>query len=366
MKKLPLRFAAVFCAVLLLSYVVALFRPEEKTQEKSEQRETRSLTSPKVHPLHAKGLARCIGVSNSRFRDLFGEPGSRIDSVEGVEWWNYEINGNDYVRVGIDKYTKKVCDIIELSSRLDQPVSVGMKMSQVLKKTTLYANFALEVNEQQVQIELSEHDLNNHPLVSFDNGSYAILDFAPGRGRKVYAIHYLDRNELLKGEYYRVLSKTPLPSRYTGSIDWERHDDEFGNDLVSQLNVKRLQAGRVPVECDYNAGCTALDVLNLLTESPEKYLGKGELAKYRRMQAETFEETGIFFRVPGNAPKALLRDAGVPKEFSVYVVGPVLTNTVFYTDNKLYESVWKPLCSPKTGKVGVAFRKTLAVIVVGN
>lgn len=56
-------------------------------------------------------------------------------------------------------------------------------MEQVLKKTTLYANFAFEVNEQTSQIELSEYDLNNHPLVSFDNGSYAILDFTSRKRR---------------------------------------------------------------------------------------------------------------------------------------------------------------------------------------
>ncbi|WP_334116784.1 CAP-associated domain-containing protein [Ligilactobacillus sp.] len=204
MKKLLLRFTLVFLAVLTISYAAAPFDSSNGEHEKTERSRTRNLTSPKIQALHTEGLARYIGVSNSYFKDKFGEPDEKIDSVEGVEWWNYDVNQNDYLRVGIDKYTKKVCDIIELSAKLKQQLSVGMSMDQVLKKTTLYANFAFDVNEQTAQIELSEYDLNNHPLVSFDNGSYAILDFMPGKRKAVYAIHYLDKNELLKGKYYKV------------------------------------------------------------------------------------------------------------------------------------------------------------------
>ena len=261
---------------------------------------------------------------------------------------------------------KKVCDIIELSAKLGQQLSVGMSMEQVLKKTTLYANFAFDVNEQTAQIELSEYDLNNHPLVSFDNGSYAILDFTPRKKKVVYAIHYLDKNELLRGKYYRVLSKTPLPSRYVSKIDWEKHDGDFSKDLVSQLNVKRLQEGKVPVEYDYNAECVALDLMNSLEANPRKYLSKKEFEEYRLIRAETFENTRIFYRVPKNISKDLMKDADVSSDYRVYIAGPILTNTLFYTDNNLYENIWKTLSDSKTEKISVVFRKTLVVIVVEN
>lgn len=70
------------------------------------------MTSPKIQSLHTEGLARYIGVSNSYFKDKFGEPDEKIDSIEGVEWWNYDVNQNDYLRVGIDKYTKKSATLL--------------------------------------------------------------------------------------------------------------------------------------------------------------------------------------------------------------------------------------------------------------
>ena len=307
MKRLLLRFMLVFLAVLTISYAAAPFDSSDGGHEKTERSRTRNLTSPKIQSLHTEGLARYIGVSNSYFKDKFGEPDEKIDSIEGVEWWNYDVNQNDYLRVGIDKYTK-----------------------------------------------------------SFDNGSYAILDFTPRKKKVVYAIHYLDKNELLRGKYYRVLSKTPLPSRYVSKIDWEKHDGDFSKDLVSQLNVKRLQEGKVPVEYDYNAECVALDLMNSLEANPRKYLSKKEFEEYRLIRAETFENTRIFYRVPKNISKDLMKDADVSSDYRVYIAGPILTNTLFYTDNNLYENIWKTLSDSKTEKISVVFRKTLVVIVVEN
>lgn len=107
MKRILLRFMLVFLAVLTISYAAAPFDSSDGGHEKTERSRTRNLTSPKIQSLHTEGLARYIGVSNSYFKDKFGEPDEKIDSIEGVEWWNYDVNQNDYLRVGIDKYTKK-------------------------------------------------------------------------------------------------------------------------------------------------------------------------------------------------------------------------------------------------------------------
>ena len=53
-------------------------------------------------------------------------------------------------------------------------------------------------------------------------------------------------------------------------------------------------------------------------------------------------------------------------DYRVYIAGPILTNTLFYTDNNLYENIWKTLSDSKTEKISVVFRKTLVVIVVEN
>ncbi|WP_334116785.1 hypothetical protein [Ligilactobacillus sp.] len=155
-----------------------------------------------------------------------------------------------------------------------------------------------------------------------------------------------------------------MPSRYVSKIDWGKHDGDFSKDLISQLNVKRLQEGNVPVEYDYNAECAALDLMNRLEANPKKYLSKKEFEEYRLIRAETFENTRIFYRVPKNISKALLKDADVSSGYRVYLAGPILTNTLFYTDNNLYGNIWKPLSSSKTEKIGVVFKKTLVIIVV--
>lgn len=71
---------------------------QTEDMKKTERSRTRNLTSPKIQSLHTEGLARYIGVSNSYFKDKFGEPDEKIDSIEGVEWWNYDVNQNDYLR----------------------------------------------------------------------------------------------------------------------------------------------------------------------------------------------------------------------------------------------------------------------------
>jgi len=59
-----------------------------------------------------------------------------------------------------------------------------------------------------------------------------------------------------------------------------------------------------------------------------------------------------------------MKDADVSSDYRVYIAGPILTNTLFYTDNNLYENIWKTLSDSKTEKISVVFRKTLVVIVV--
>ena len=132
------------------------------------------------------------------------------------------------------------------------------------------------------------------------------------------------------------------------------------------MNVKRLQEGNVPVEYDYNAESVALDLMNSLEANPRKYLSKKEFEEYRLIRSETFENTRIFYRVPKNISKDLMKDADVSSDYRVYIAGPILTNTLCYTDNNLYENIWKTLSDSKTEKISVVFRKALVVIVVEN
>ena len=81
MKRLLLRFMLVFLAVLTISYAAAPFDSSDGGHEKTERSRTRNLTSPKIQSLHTEGLARYIGVSNSYFKDKFGEPDEKIDSI---------------------------------------------------------------------------------------------------------------------------------------------------------------------------------------------------------------------------------------------------------------------------------------------
>lgn len=45
-----------------------------------------------------------------------------------------------------------------------------------------------------------------------------------------------------------------------------------------------------------------------------------------------------------------MKDADVSSDYRVYIAGPILTNTLFYTDNNLYENIWKTLSDSKTEK----------------
>ena len=105
----------------------------------------------------------------------------------------------------------------------------------------------LRSNEQTAQIKLNQTDIETKPLIAFKNGSYAVSYFSRVT-KKVVAVEYLDKEELLRSGLYQVSSQTPLPVRYSTDVLSSDDQDTMIQGIWEVLTFERAQKKSGPVE----------------------------------------------------------------------------------------------------------------------
>lgn len=365
-------FIVIFTVLLLGSYFIAalrgrntinMTRPTERVRKTSIH-----LTTPKVSRIKTQGLARYVGVSSSQIEQVFGEPQGKLDSAINVEWWLYNLDSTNYLKIGIDQYTKKVSAIFVTGSNPEQNgnLKVGMTFKKLLQLTSLSANFGLSYHEQKFQLELSEADMNQRPLVGFKNGTYAITYLNPN-SQNVDAIEYLDTDMLLKKNIYQVISQTPLPAQYQGDTNWEQMDIMLPFDLMQMINTKRRLLANQTLPIGDPLVQSAHDVISNLTDNPQRYLNNKDARFLKSIMSGDLGQQGLVSLDSGQLPKKLYDDAGLnEKKYKIYCMFPYYENSVLFERLSLRQNIWNDLITGQTEKIGIAYDRGILVVIINK
>lgn len=356
------RFVLIFVLTLSICYGVALFdRPQEQVDLQTAPKTDRKATSPKIDKLPTKGLVRYIGAPNSSFKARFGEPSQSFRSVENITWYQYQPDNDSLLLVGVNNYDDRICSLYQFGAfEQTAKLHVGMSMPQLLKLVALSTDFRLTLNEQPVQLSLTEADLVKRPLLTFKNGSYAICYFEAG---KIKAIQYLDKNELLRSQTYKVRSKTPLPVRYSGMITWEDEQIALEQSTFELLSFERKQGIFIESEA---AEQVATRVITTLSQAPKKYLSEKQAKRYQRLENERFADTKSLFLMPKEIAPKLLKDAGVDQnEYEIYLGMPVLDPAqLAVASTGKEQTFWQGIVTSKSEHLGLKYDHGLLVVVL--
>lgn len=356
------RFVLIFVLTLSICYVLALFdRPKEQVDLQTTPKTDLKVTSPKIDKLPTEGLVHYIGAPSSSFKAHYGEPDLSFRSVENITWHQYQPDNASFILVGVNNYDDRICSLYQFGDLAQTAkLHVGMSMPQLLKMTDLSANFRLTLNEQPAQLSLTEADLVKRPLLAFKNGSYAICYFEAG---KIKAIQYLDKNELLRSQTYKVRSKTPLPVRYSGMITWEDERSALEQSTFELLSFERKQGIFIESEA---AEQVATKIINTLAQAPTKYLSEKQAKRYQRLENERFADTKSLFLMPKEIAPKLLKDAGIDQsEYAIYIGMPVFDPAqLAVASTGKEQTFWQGIVTSKSEHVGLRYSHGSLVVVL--
>lgn len=337
-----------------------------KSEKNKKNENDIKLTTPKVRPLATSQLAAYIGKSSNKITADFGQPADKLQSADNVEWWLYNLNQSDYLKVGIDQYTRRVCDIFTIGQDTRQgKLKVGMSFKKLLKLTTLYANFKFNYHEQTFQYELSERALNQHPLISFKNGSYAIAYLQPG-SKKVYALEYLNTDMLVKKQLYHLVAQVPLPVQYQGKVDWDNLSQMLPVDLLQLINAKRMQAGQQSLQLNDNLNLKAQSLLTKVINQPGAVVATKYAANLKQIANDEFYNRKFVLLQRKNLKKQVVADLAVTSKNSLMLVAPFYSSLTIFEKPELLKMVINKLITDKPQPVGMAYNHGILIVVTGR
>ena len=245
--KTILRTIPIFLVLMILTYFVPQIisdSPSEiVTQKKNKtelNRETKMDSLPTVNQetLSLEGMGLYMGEKSETLKKTYGNP-LRIKATSlGNERWTYGDKEKDYFQVEVSQ-EDTIVSIFILGSALNvSPFEVGMDITEVYQLVTLYPTFSIDYKKNSYTIELSENDLNYHPLVMFENNIYAIL-MVDRETNKINGIRYVDKQTLLQSDIYEVAPQNESIAKQVSKTDNEFMDKENTKEVEITLNALR-------------------------------------------------------------------------------------------------------------------------------
>ena len=365
-------FIATVVIILCLLYVKAANDQQNtsvnqiSTISSNKSQNDIKLTTPKVKSLPTDKFASYIGVKSEQITADFGQPALVLPRANNVEWWVYDLDSDRYLKIGIDRYSKRVCDIFNVGkSKFQGSLRVGLSLKKLFKLTTFYANFQFSYHEQSFQYELSEEALNTHPLISFKNGSYVIVYLKPG-SKEIYALEYLNTDMLLKKNLYRLVTQVPIPVQYQGKVDWDNLSTGLPTDFLQQINTKRTMQAQPTLELNSEKQVQAEQLLKKITKQTAAAVPKRYVKSLKKILGDEFSNQHSVFLDKDNLKKAALAAASVDSKSQVFVISPLYNASSIFERPHLLRKLIKKLIETDSQQIGMAYSHGVLVIVVGR
>lgn len=209
--KFILKVILLLAVCLFIGYNTNLFfskpvtkdNPSDKTVKLDKHLKEKELTKTEKKELVSKSsLAKFINKKVSFLEDEFGEP-VRIDPSEyGYQSYIYNSKNAGYMQVGVRNHI--VQTIYALGKDLNiEPYKINMSAEKIFTDANLQSELAFYYKDNYYRFELSEDDLNTHPLVDLGSGVYAQLNFDKMTS-KLVSIRYVNKLTLIKIHPYEL------------------------------------------------------------------------------------------------------------------------------------------------------------------
>ncbi|MGX6969754.1 CAP-associated domain-containing protein [Vagococcus bubulae] len=268
-------FLLVFLIVLTFFYMkpVVLSQKSPKPVDELVVNEIKPQTkATQQNELNATGMSTMIGLSETQLKEKMSNP--KKEWVVGVnrKWLVYGDNAKNYYQVELTD--DKVSSIFVLGTEVDiAPFNVDMTLGDVSEITTIYPNFEFDYHDKKYEIELTEDDMNYRPLVSFDNGTFALLHFNYDTG-KLLGIRYVGKNTLVEMIPYQLNEETPVKPVELTDEQWNQFNQANTEQLFTILNVMRERINRKPYKLDTELTLESKKALEGFNKEPKSVIKK--------------------------------------------------------------------------------------------
>jgi hypothetical protein len=356
-----LAFLGIFLVVLTIGYLEPVFFPAEKPQHVAEDsgRQNVSHTALPYEEIKTSGYAEYVGKPASKFIEKFGEPVEKQASGMSYEVWTYGEKDSDYLELNIQDDNISMIKAFNDSKELS-PFSIGMNLSDISERMTIYSDFAFTYNEMNYNIELTEEDMNYRPLIAFDNQTFAILFFNQGKS-ELAAVVYLDKEALLTLMPYQLIegeARPLLPKDQLAGFDPVK-----SNQMVRVINMLRSDEGLPTYHVNTENQKNAQKLFELLSKQQKNIFSMERLENWQ-FSKEQLSATEMF-TLSNDEYQKLLKLGQLDKKnatgmYTEPIYDPTFTVLSWFSDS-LYHSRF---AHEGNENIGVAFSKASVLVLI--
>lgn len=216
--------------------------PEEASSEDLETNSVLETSDLEQSFVPSTGFSNYIGMAVDDFMIAYGDPDEIKVTADDSEIWIYGTDSTDYLQLKVANYV--ITEILVLGSSIEiLPFEMGMERADMYQVASFNPTFEVQYENQLIQINLNENELNNQPLVSFDNQTYAILTM-DNKTNTIIGIHYMDNDSLIHSGMYEVSefssSTTEENAVQRNSAIQEKIQTE---QMIQYINILRAKMG---------------------------------------------------------------------------------------------------------------------------
>lgn len=246
----------LFVVFLMGTYFFPLFfewdtkEPILLPEEISDSEESESSTLPQSPTdqslIPSVGFANYVGLAVDDFLVEYGDPVKVEMLSDTSEIWIYGTDSTDYLQVMVENYV--VTEILVLGRSVEiPPFEMGMEQEEMYPLASFHPKFVVPFENQTVQINLDENELNNRPLIAFDNQTYAVITM-DSQTHEIVSIQYMTNEKLLSTGLYDLTPFSSVVQEPVKQFNPAALEKVRTQQTIRYINVMREKMGLIPLE----------------------------------------------------------------------------------------------------------------------
>ncbi|MBM6613616.1 hypothetical protein JTF06_01760 [Desemzia sp. RIT804] len=220
--------------------------PEESSSENPEITSMLETADLEQSFVSSAGFSNYVGMAVDDFMVDYGDPSEIKFITDDSEIWIYGSESVDYLQLMVTNYV--VSEILVLGSSIEiPPFEMGMERADMYQVASFDPTFEVHYENQLVQINLNENELNNQPLVAFDNQTYAVLTMDK-QTNTIIGIHYMSNESLIHSGMYEVSSFSSLTEEPVVQMNQAIQEKVKSEQILQYINIMRRKMGLEALE----------------------------------------------------------------------------------------------------------------------
>lgn len=220
--------------------------PDEAVDDQSEKGFDMKTSQLDQSLVPASGFANYTGIAVDDFIVEFGDPEEIKELNENEELWLYGTNSSGFIQLRVENYV--ISEILALGSEVDTaPFEIGMSRNEIYQTASFHPTFEVPFEGQTIKVQLNETELNNQPLIAFDNHTYAILTI-DSRTDKLIGVQYMTGDNLIHSDFYEKSSFAAVTEEEPVKVNLAAQEKLKAELTIHYINIMRTQSGLEPLE----------------------------------------------------------------------------------------------------------------------